>query len=101
MWNAILTQETLRRRHPCFVVAPISRTLWADAASDVELYPYTDANVWSIGEIPVVIGFCALTAVGGVGMNWNEVDFRISSAPNALPSWALRHDLVPCAQAMQ
>lgn len=53
VWNEILTQETLRRKHPCFVVAPISRTMWADADSDVELYPYTDAD--AIAALPAKV----------------------------------------------
>ncbi len=38
-WNGVLAQEALRRKHPCFVVAPQSAGPWRVAGSVPELTP--------------------------------------------------------------
>ncbi|MHC4994314.1 MAG: carboxylesterase family protein [Planctomycetota bacterium] len=39
IWNEYLADEDLRRKHPCFVLAPQSNGRWLDNTSEVKMYP--------------------------------------------------------------
>ncbi|MHC4179940.1 MAG: hypothetical protein ACYSWU_20735, partial [Planctomycetota bacterium] len=51
-WNEYMADETLRRKHPCFVLAPQSNTSWNDPTSahsaPTEL---SDENVAALPEV--------------------------------------------------
>ena len=42
-WNEWLADEALRRKHPCFVLAPQSPTSWFDPTSEFSVLPDPDA----------------------------------------------------------
>ena len=42
-WNEWLADETLRRQHPCFVLAPQSPGLWFDPTAEIGVLPPPDA----------------------------------------------------------
>ncbi len=50
IWNEYLAAEDLRRRHPCFVLAPQSNGRWLDNTSEVKLYP--EPGSFTIDDLP-------------------------------------------------
>ncbi|MCP4784677.1 MAG: prolyl oligopeptidase family serine peptidase [Fuerstiella sp.] len=50
-WNEWLTEEKLRRKHPCFVLAPQSPTSWFDPSVKHSVLP--EAGAVKIDDLPV------------------------------------------------
>ncbi len=50
LWNELMADEELRRKHPAFVLAPQSNGFWLDNTSEVGLYP--EPGSFNIDDLP-------------------------------------------------
>lgn len=50
IWNEYLADEELRRKHPCFVLAPQSNGRWLDNTSKVKMHP--EPGAFTIDDLP-------------------------------------------------
>ncbi len=77
-WNEWLTEDALRRKHPCFVLAPQSPTSWFDPSAKHSVLP--DPEAVKIDDLPEGMqkyGKRALEIAAAVAENSNDPQIQI------------------------